>query len=496
MLASKSKTKQHVQVLREAGLFNASNCTLPPSQGGPSMSQLRALSRQMHLPAAPSKAALCDELLSAMQIDTAKKEPSYQHVPKKFTKIRQACTEVESDFALPKETQLRISTYELLRDGKLTLDQCDYVDNFSALKLLPKTSASTSWISLGELRLPRTVSRGRVQTGISIKLAFSPLNSAEDNSLEVERRIYRLVTNSLVLNRHTPHVTIFYAELRCNNFLDDLQRLVQQRGNVNATEMVNNMNKSLDELRSEYNLQHMRALITEKSQGNTLGKVIRAQNAKGARDMYHEFDQLYRPVLFQVLYTLAVFNEIGLQHNDLHDDNVFVDVADEPIDDQYIVAENRCLAPNSRFMARIYDFDRGVKVPTEYHSCQINNTLLNRFCERFGQCPALNTRADLFRLMYFIYAVNNRSPFANTYLNKFIEYVVPHDLLQKRANKRAGDLAWSGALCFCKQDGCASCAVRTDTRIRLPQQVLASSVFDQYQVRCTDPQAWRLPSLS
>jgi len=200
--------------------------------------------------------------------------------------------------------------------------------------------------------------------------------------------------------------------------------------------------------------------------------------------------------MFQLLYTLAVFAEVGLQHNDLHDDNVFVDVANKQVDDQYVVTETRCFQHNSRFLTRLYDFDRGVKLPTRYNGCQINNTGLDRFCDAYGQCPELNVRADLFRVVYFCYQKNNSSETPNEHLNRFLQFIVPVDLLEKSAQRRKNDLAWAGALCFCRQDGCDTCKRVTDRRIKTPKQVLQSTYFDQFLVECTDPDAWHLPSQS
>lgn len=213
------------------------------------------------------------------------------------------------------------------------------------------------------------------------------------------------------------------------------------------------------------------------------------------------FEQMYLPILFEVFYTLAVFAEIGLVHNDLHAGNVFVEQYAQPQVNCYLV-NGRVYRIVSKYQARIFDFDRGAKLPTQFDSTELRNTLLSRshYCDFFGQCQSVDERRELFTLCYFAY-LNNKQ--ANIYLDAFLSKIVPIDLLSRPA---AGDdnkvipgqtLVWSGRLCACKNRQCKDCVVIDDKRILTPKQILALPEFSNYVISPDDIGnnfVWSLPS--
>lgn len=521
------RAKKHAKILQDAGFSTLMDCNKVPKDGGPPVTELRKLAKQLGVapPLPRSRAALCD-VLRATSVATKSELASGRHAPaaqldikglplsKKrpaATHIRANCVDIVDNLDLPDPTDFRLALYKVLQQGKLKYENCEYTKNFKELKLLPKNSASTSWISLGEMKVPSTVAHGNIKSGISIKLAFVSKNPAIDNSLEVERLLYRDVANSLIINGYTPHVTVYYGTLECNKFMDKLEKLAKT--NTNAAQMLSNMEgdkKEWLQLRKEYNLDQMRALVTEKSQGVSLSDFViaAAQRAKNDRKKQkQEFETVLKPIFFQILYTLAVFEDVGLQHNDLHDGNVFVDMADFPIDDQYFV-DDQCYQPTSRYMTRIYDFDRAYKGKTQYSNCEINNTALeNNFCALQGQCEQLNPRADLFRLLGFVYITNVATGYENAFLTEFLEFIAPRDLLnlpvyfakditaaQKKNWKKA--VAWHGTVCYCAQPDCEKCTVRLDKRIKSARQALKSRYFDDYrEEECKEKSfVWQTPA--
>lgn len=135
------------------------------------------------------------------------------------------------------------------------------------------------------------------------------------------------------------------------------------------------------EIGDEYDFDHMNVLVLEQGQGLEFSKW-----AKGARTLTD-----YMHVFFQVFYTLAVFNELGLQQNDLHTGNVWIDQLKQPQWITYTVGRNKHVRIFTRWFVKLYDFDRATKYPTRYNKVTIHNTLIRRrsgLCSQYGQCNA------------------------------------------------------------------------------------------------------------
>jgi len=418
------------------------------------------------------------------------------------TESGENCVKIRDNVALPKATKFRLAVYKLIESNRISVQKCNMFDNFDQLNVLPRRSASTSYIMLGKLKVPRTLAKGRIKTDISVKLAFASKDPSINNSLAVERKIYEAVTNPLIVNGHTPHVTTYYATLSCDNFLQELRQSAAIDKNADAVlaDLQSN-SKTARQVREKYDVNRMRALITERSQGVDFAHLLSASAERAADSpakQQSEFHNVFKPVLFQILYTLTVFQEVGLQHNDLHAGNVFVDELATPIEYSYRVDADTYRL-KTRLMARLYDFDRASKVATTYSDCSVDNTfLVSDACGRQGQCPKLDAKADLFRLVAFLDMFNEFSEqrgspdTVNKPLRHFLEYIAPRELLdtpvywehgQSQAVKRKWRkaIAWHGALCYCQAANCEICKLRSDKRIKTPREVLRSVYFDEYR---------------
>ena len=89
---------------------------------------------------------------------------------------------------------------------------------------------------------------------------------------------------------------------------------------------------------------------------------------------------IFQVLLFQLIYTLHVFNLVGLKHNDLHLKNIFVQInsknmitySQDNYCNKYVIGRNEYLIPNIGIDIRIFDFDR---------TCKLNNGVLPEFGE-------------------------------------------------------------------------------------------------------------------
>lgn len=399
---------------------------------------------------------------------------------------------------LPALERERLMPFFNLQTKTVTLADCAFSDSLTAFRLLSsgeKASASSSWIIFGELQ----------RSPLTIKLTLKPTAGAsviDDNSLEIERLIYRRVVNPMMLCGFTPHVAAYYGELACDNFAETLVQQINA-GNQDAEELYEALRESTAVVDQKLDISKMRASITERVVGKQFSDLLKRQPAKlssvGQKEI---FERAFLPVLFQVFYTLAVFGEIGLVHNDLHSGNVLVQEYSRPIENHYRI-NGRLYKVVSAFQARIFDFDRGAKLATAFDPTELHNTLLTRtdYCGAFGQCQSIDERRELFTLCYLLFR-DNRS--INTNLEKLLLKIVPIDLLTRpalsdRVNVVAGKtLAWSGRLCTCNDRRCDSCSVINDPRIKLPKEIIDLPEFDRYIVAdekdVGSAFVWTLPS--
>lgn len=127
------------------------------------------------------------------------------------------------------------------------------------------------------------------------------------NSFDVERILYRTYFSFMIDNLFTPHLVKYVTSFECNlewlhanGFVDRLG-LRETFGNGVAGNVDNNLRFSF--------------LVTEKTQNKSL-----------ARFMFkHATDDAMRSILFQIIFTLKVFAVLGLRHNDLHYNNIFIE---------------------------------------------------------------------------------------------------------------------------------------------------------------------------
>jgi hypothetical protein len=223
-----------------------------------------------------------------------------------------------------------------------------------------------------------------------------------------------------------------------------------------------------------------------------------------------EYEEFYLPIFFQVFYTLAVFSEIGLVHNDLHTGNVFVDNVGE-----YALTPSRYFVNNTfyevptAFQARIFDWDRSEKFATAFDPMQTRNTLLTPepplereggVCAQQGQCGDTSQRSDIFTFLWFINdSIGQRK---NRLVTDLMEKIVPKGLLNRltKANVKppvpGETLIWLGRLCTCVDEECDYCNVVQDSHIKTPKEILALPEFDVFKKQDGpgDAFVWTMPS--
>jgi len=163
-----------------------------------------------------------------------------------------------------------------------------------------------------------------------------------DNGLEIERGFYRNYFDTILSNYFSPHVVAYYNDLSCDkkDFIDHsvgapLQKVLAKRWPI----------KDPGE---HIKADSLKILISEQTSGRTLRKYLDKERV-GTED--------FRSILFQIIYTLEVFNRLGMRHNDAHDQNIVVEIKDKPFTSIYAVDQQHVFAITTNKMVKIFDLD-------------------------------------------------------------------------------------------------------------------------------------------
>lgn len=400
----------------------------------------------------------------------------------------------------------RIALWRALQNGVFALKACKVNKLFASgtgrtLTDAQKASASSSIIMMGTL--PVQVPGNR---DVVVKLAFQPL-TAKDNSLEVERQVYEKVTTPLLMNDNTPHTIHHVASARCDAFDKTLVKLEKKRdkqpayiqtllsaivalgggrrGTIFGTQSdVGGRGRTKMSGRTRYDRNIMYLLILERGRGGTFGKWYRQKQT------WEEWQH----VLFQIVYTLACFNEVGLMHNDLHSDNIWIDTI-KPQRFAYEVTPTTKFEFATKNFCKLYDFDLSSKRETTYNSARIYNTLLETdvdFCKRTGRCNRKNPKGDLFKLLWYVYhsGMRAQAPNVAAKLKTWILGVVDQSLIER-------DLAWQGSLCLPREPGKDACKPIDPTNMMTPHEVLTTKFHTLHTKRFQqDQRQYQLPSVT
>ena len=133
-------------------------------------------------------------------------------------------------------------------------------------------------------------------------------------------------------------------------------------------------------------------------------------------------------ILFQIMYTLNVFNIVGIKHNDLHSNNIMVQINSKNILsknhdiylNKYIINDKEYLIPNIGLDIRVYDFDRSCKFLNKIYPKYkfIESTIIKSLHNLNTNC-FVNDSFDTFKILGDIYTLLNKKK--NTKLKLIIE---------------------------------------------------------------------------
>ncbi len=242
------------------------------------------------------------------------------------------------------------------------------------------------------------------------------LTSAQDDRLLWERQFTKRVLNYLLDGKITPCLTRFIEIVQCPQNSPSGRMLWRQ---IHKSEQGNAAKKHQSPLfygsPSPYSSkrgseEQLVGFVLERAPGIPMHQWAAQRHSM----------QQWRYVLFQLFYTLATFNDIGLHHNDVHLENVFIDDAGwpEPIVFFPSSSSSSSSSPSPASVTipagreapavRFIDFDKASLsknkfLPKEWQNLlDTNPTLETNLCSSFGLCNhhgKNNAKFDPFTLL-------------------------------------------------------------------------------------------------
>lgn len=258
-------------------------------------------------------------------------------------------------------------------------DPCElatWLRNISVLTTAEKHSGSGTIIMKGLYNATKEDINRNISSNIIFKISYPSLDML-DNSLDVEKAIYKAVIMNLVNNRHTPGLISYLGEITCDSAIPVLPVDLESkyRGSLGAIDT------------NEYNISESPdILVLEMSKGVKLAQWI--NNTRTLKELLG--------VIFIVIYTLTCFQMVLLRHNDLHFENIFVEDIGRDITLFFQIKPGEIVSVVTRYIPKIYDFDRGAILNP---SVPDNFLLDASLCADVGTCNDPNILFDFFSFL-------------------------------------------------------------------------------------------------
>jgi hypothetical protein len=271
-----------------------------------------------------------------------------------------------------------------------------------------------------------------------------------NNALEIESRIYEEAVP--ILPEHTPNIMPFLTNVTCETFVSSLKSLKHSHAKSIRQEM-----RCLED---NYNTSRGKILITKKAKGKKLQDWLQSNEVplQGAK-----LESFIKDILFQIAYTLLVFEDMGFMHNDLHAGNVFVKKLERPLHLAFSVG-TQTIVRDVHYFVQIYDFDRSSKVRTKHSNLVLRNTYLDsELCDTYGECNEFRRHADWFNVLQSLYRKRG-DKYTNRRRVPIVRSLVENKLLD--GSHKGDPLVLEGHARTCpKRRGLAQCEVCTQINL-------------------------------
>lgn len=239
------------------------------------------------------------------------------------------------------------------------------------------------------------------------------LNAKENNlqdvtKLKYEAHMYALISTIPELRRNVVKYVDFLA----------LENDKRNDAKLVSAELIKTIKLSL-----AFNFDYrILATVTEYENAPTLYEYLRNCNAKAQK--YYSEAKTYDPVvaiLFQLLWGIQTLQAHNIQHNDMHFGNVLISDTWPDDDREYtvLVSENPFTSakpvtftlPHDSPRVVFFDWDLSDRNPV--NGAESNNYLADfELCKKYGVCPGLNERREIYKGVYDLLRYKDHYPHA------------------------------------------------------------------------------------
>ena len=247
-------------------------------------------------------------------------------------------------------------------------------------RIIQKNSATPTQIIFGELSNNSPIA---VKTYISIPKYNNYTGDLykyyiQTLSLEYEAEMYKLI-NKIVKKTYSPNFLTFKGVDVCD--FDGVSKLL----NVDKYELAKKFYLykilPIDTLLK----LNISMIITERPE-------VSVSFSKFMENDINITD--YKSVIFQIIYSIEVMIRSKIQHNDLHLENILVEVLNKPKNMVFKIGDNEFYYIKTRYIPKIFDWDSSYSP-----LIGMNQELEEYKCKYFGVCNKLNNRFDLFTFL-------------------------------------------------------------------------------------------------
>ena len=205
-------------------------------------------------------------------------------------------------------------------------------------------------------------------------------------------------------------------------------------------------------------------------------------------------------ILMQMAYTLIIFEDYGLSHNDLHLGNVFLLSAPSQGKIRYDV-RGKTFVLSGDSMIKIIDFDRGSKSETILDQRKLNNTLLGQetdLCAVHGFCNNYTKDLDWIKFISHLYISAT-----HTSVKGVLEDLIPQDWREKledhhhnKSNRSKCKGGISDGVIPCILYDCSHCTIDQTIMgsLQSPFKFISNQCKNFQQRKRDKPKYWRATS--
>ena len=204
--------------------------------------------------------------------------------------------------------------------------------------------------------------------------------------LKYEKCVYSFITDNIIKQKISPNFIPLIAAKSC--LLSKMIPLLNPEFTSGVSSEKYNLFKQLTSIIADLKLNFIMTGTT--TDGSTIAPL---------HDMMHVFEsnpEMFRPVLFQAIYSLAVMDLFGIVHNDLHFDNILLQKLPSKICMQFKIHTNETdtytTTLYTEYIIKFFDWDRG------YVQELGDNVLLNNF-SKSHQVNNTRTKQDFSQFL-------------------------------------------------------------------------------------------------